>query len=702
MIKQDLPHPVPLICFILFAMFMVFLAINGGMQGYSPIPYWDMWEGSLNFAIKASDGNWSVWWAQHNEHRIVLSRLLFWADINWFGGLSIALIAVNFLIIGVSAAVLWRILCAYNSRSLDKRPEILIGCFIVGWLFQWMQSQNFIWGFQSQFLLVQLLPLCAFFLLSKSVMTSNLFEKNFLIACLLGILSIGTMANGLLVLPMMFVYELFFRRSKSKLWVIALLSIITSYLYLVDYKSPAGHSSILEAVRHDPIGVIQYALIYIGSPFHYLTYGWLTPYTSLLLGSVFIVLYGVFFVKSALDLKRNPLRLALFFYIAFIVCTAIVTGGGRLIFGVQQALESRYTTPAIMAWAVLLILYSPYLPLIINKMGWIGKSLIALCCLAIASLQLGALDSQEQSLFLKKVAALGISMGIPDPDRIAAIYPSAKGALAIAKVAQINNLTFFNIEPYRSASKLLGYESSNKDLTQCAGFIDVIEPVKGSSNYARVGGWVFNPETGSAPKAIEFINQNNLVIGYGIVGGFRPDLEKAVKSSAIRSGFEGYVDLSKMGNMISLKDLDSLCKSEPIPIPIRLFTSTEALPSAEKTQVTREKIHTGNQWTGTDFERSKFEGMLIYGSYVSGDVDTGSIEIAIKPGDKLFYRSGPTSGRQILEIPDKNIAVILPVAQKWTLLEFNSLPNSNGYKILIKMTDNGSGWGEWSSIAVNK
>jgi len=681
---------------------MVLMAIIGGVRGFSSIPYWDMWEGTLNFAIKAVDGDWSIWWAQHNEHRIVLSRLLFWADIHWFGGLSISLVVENYLIVGLSSIVLCRILCAYNTNTLDKYSKLFIGCFIVGWLFQWIQSQNFIWGFQSQFLLVQLLPLCAFFFLSKSDLKSSLFEKNFLIACLMGVLSVGTMANGLIVLPMMFIYEFFFRQSKGRLGVIAFLVFFTSYFYLVDYKSPTGHGSIFWAVRHDPFGLIEYALIYIGSPFHYLAHGLLTPYVSILFGGIFIILYGSLFIRSITSFKDNPLSSALFFYIAFIVCTAFVTGGGRLIFGVQQALESRYTTPAIMAWAVLLILYSPYIPPVIKKIGWLGNLLVVFCCLAIASIQLKALDSQEQSHFSKEVAALGLSMGISDPDRITAIYPSAQGALDIARVAQHNHFAFFNIEPYRSVSNLLSYDPFNKDLPQCEGFIDVIETVKGSSNYARLGGWIFNQGSGSSPKTIEFLNQNNLVIGYAIVGGYRPDLERAVNPKAIRSGFEGYIELSKMGNTVLLRGLEGVCKTNPLPIPIYPFTATETLPSANKTQVMKNQIRAGNQWTGTDFEHSKFKDMLVYGSYIAGDADTGSIEIVVKPGDKLFYRSGPTSGKQILEIPDRSIAVVLPDAQKWTLLEFNGVPNANRHEILIKMTDNGSGWGEWSSIAVNK
>ena len=78
-----------------YVIFMVFIAIFGGAYLYSPIPYWDMWGGYLDFFLRVNNGDYGVWWSQHNEHRIILSRLLFWLDLKWFGGVSIFLIVFN-------------------------------------------------------------------------------------------------------------------------------------------------------------------------------------------------------------------------------------------------------------------------------------------------------------------------------------------------------------------------------------------------------------------------------------------------------------------------------------------------------------------------------------------------------------------------------------------------------------------------------
>lgn len=684
----------------LFAVLMAIMAIVGGIRGYSPIPYWDMWDSTLNFAIKVSDGDWRAWWAQHNEHRIVLSRLLFWVDINWFGGLSILLILANYFIVGVSAYVLFRILHAYSNKEISKDFQLVVGFFIVGWLFQWMQSQNFIWGFQSQFLLVQLLPLCSLYYLSKSTSFDLTSRTSFLIACLFGILSVGTMANGLIVLPMMLVYAILYRQSKFRIATLGILTLASSYFYLIDYVSPGGHGSLIKTIIHDPVGLARYSLTYLGSPFHYLANGFTKGLFAQFAGLIFIALFLRVIKKSLNGIRQNPLKFALIFYIAFIVVTSIVTGGGRLIFGVQQALDGRYTTPAIMAWATLLILYSPAIPALMSKAGKLGVCLLIAFCLAIFTLQFKALGSESQLNFSKQVAGLALAMGILDSDRIGAVYPSAEGALGISAVAKQNKLSFFAIEPYISAGKPLGDTFINDHLEECIGYVDSVDLVKGQRKFGRVSGWIFNPKSQSTPESIVFVNQNNKVVGYAVVGSRRLDLKKSISSSAVRAGFEGYINLNYGGGPIAMHGRNGSCLTKTLVLPIRPFITFEDNPSPDKTEITVNKVRQANQWRGADFDRSEFKGMSVYGSYINSDAYIGAIELIVRPGDKLFYRSGPISGAQILEVLGKNISTVLPKAQNWTALEFNGLSGPSGGDVLIRIEDRGTGWGEWSAIAI--
>src|SRR5687767_513075 len=80
------------------------LALVGGTRHYSPVPFWDMWDSYLGFFGSTRDGGFGVWWAQHNEHRIVFSKVLFWLDLAVVRrGSTPFLIACNFLLAAATA-----------------------------------------------------------------------------------------------------------------------------------------------------------------------------------------------------------------------------------------------------------------------------------------------------------------------------------------------------------------------------------------------------------------------------------------------------------------------------------------------------------------------------------------------------------------------------------------------------------------------
>jgi hypothetical protein len=71
--------------------------------------------------------------------------------------------------------------------------------------------------------------------------------------------------------------------------------------------------------------------------------------------------------------------------------------------------------------------------------------------------------------------------------------------------------------------------------------------------------------------------------------------------------------------------------------------------------------------------------MQVFGSFIHSDKDTGSISLKVRKGDPLFYRSGPTRGRQFLHIPGSDFSpFILPAATKWVRLRLtnNKLPGN--------------------------
>lgn len=131
------------------------LAVVGGILTFSPVPFWDMWDGGLGFYVRQMT-DVSQWWAQHNEHRIVLSRILFFLDYRYFDSNGAVLVVINYLLACSTFGLLaW---CALQRDASRRRDGRMIAAFILCCALLWTQSNNLTWAFQSQFFLANLLP----------------------------------------------------------------------------------------------------------------------------------------------------------------------------------------------------------------------------------------------------------------------------------------------------------------------------------------------------------------------------------------------------------------------------------------------------------------------------------------------------------------------------------------------------------------
>jgi hypothetical protein len=681
--------------FLVFAVAFVVLALIGAVRAYSPVPLWDMWNGYLGFYVKASSGEWSAWWAQHNEHRVVLARLFFWMDLAFFRGTGWFLILVNYLLLVLVCVVF---LLGWREQSGGKVG--LVGLFLIAWLFSWLQSENLTWGFQSQFILAQLLPLAAFYLLHKSQVTERHSVPYFAAAVLSGVLAIGSMANGVLTLPLMTLFCVLVRCGWRRCCVLAVLSIISLWIYFYGYIAPGGHGSLGRALREDPSGLIQYVLAYVGGPFYFLARGGAIGLMLVkVAGGLLILSSAVFFWQSLKNPKRSTLQLAMLFFILYIGGTALGTAGGRLIFGVEQALSSRYMTPSLMAWAALAVLSAPF---ILARARWgLGPMLLTLL-VAMVPHQLKALESKRGVLFERNVAALAIELGVKDQAQISNVYPHADGALSTAKIPVESNLSIFGLPPLVDLRERIGqrYERGNYPVRECLGQLNEIQLVPEDQRFFRIRGWVFDPLTQKQPEAISVLDVDGRLVGFAISGQPRPDIALAIGEGAQESGFKGYLLSEIQGVPFFAVGDGAQCRLSS-DIPIQLFKVIKSGASPLAPSVSTASILEGNEWVGKDFAKSSLPGMTVIGSFINSDADVGSLTLRMKRGDRVLYRSGPTTERQVIEILDSGLAPAqLPVAPEWTLLEFSNdkLP----IEFLVRFSDHGDGWGEWSAVALNE
>ncbi|MES2823707.1 MAG: hypothetical protein V4732_08905 [Pseudomonadota bacterium] len=684
---------IPLLFYRCAALVIIISSLIGGINYYTPVPFWDMWDGYLGFYNNVLNGHQEAWWAQHNEHRIVLSRILFWVDLKWFEGLSQFLIVSNYLLITSSCIAFYVALKDVVGIGNNLALKIL-GLVCVALLFSWMQEDNMTWGFQSQFILAQLLPLLSFILLQKAAVTEKSSTIFFVAACALGLLSTASMANGILALPLMALMALCQRQNFIRVATLAILSIVSISLYFTDYRSPATHGSLKDALLSNPIGMVKYILLYLGSPVYYMT-GKGAAHVAQLFGFFSIISTLYFFLQAVKKPSIHACSFAMIFFLIYIGGSAFGTAGGRLVFGIGQALSSRYTTPVLMAWCALIVLYSPYLSKKIaeNKMGiHVG---ILLVFILLIPIQYRVFDSQKNKNFERNIAALALELGIKDQQQIVNVFPSADWALKIVKEPVDRNLSIFGVAPLVDLNTKMGSPLIVKEQVACLGSLDETQTFE-DGGFVRVRGWIFNVINKQTPQLIHILDQNKNIIGFALSGQHRPDVQKAIDVKAEYSGFKGYILSTKVNSAISLFS-DSCALAIPASsIPYNLKAENISLSHLT---VSATQIEGKNDWVGTDYYKTMIDGVKIYGSFIHSDADIGKITLNLNRGDKFYYRSGPTGGRQTLKINDKSFpTVVLPVAIEWTILEFNN-PNLLG-TFSVDLSDSGDQWGEWSAIAV--
>jgi len=684
--------------FFLFAVTYFILAIVGAVRAYSPVPYWDMWDSYLPFYIDTSHSDLDKWWGQHNEHRIVLARVFFWLDLSLFKGAGVFLVIVNYILATSSFYLFWNILKEVLPADGERFPRNVIGFTIFILCFSWIQRENLTWGFQSQFFLAQLLPLFAFYLLHRAHIAQHYSAHLFIASCLAGLLAIGSMANGVLTLPLMFLLSLVLKMGRMRSAILLVSAIFSCFIYFYHYVAPAAHGSMTDAVFHHPMELVQFMSLYLGGPIHHVP-GMKAKAASEIAGLILVVGTTLFAARSPIKPVGYSLQLSLLTFILYIVGTAFGTACGRLNFGLEGAFAGRYATPATMAWIALLILYSPGIAKIFANSSPRILVPFFLIPLLLFPEQVKTITAQNGELFERSVAALALALDINDDMQIRAIFPESARPLRVARSAVEKNVSIFAMYPFNDAIKTFGRSDKSRDSASCIGSLDVLEEIESDPRYFRIRGWLLDGESKMRPEAIRVLDKTGVVVGYAVTGQPRPDTA-AMNPKTERAGFVGYLRAGQVGNPIVLHGIGPNCEL-PVAVHQSSFELKKIVFGEAMHVARREAIIGSNEWTGRDFQKSEADGFEVFGSFIQSDQDTGSVSLKLTRGDSIYYRSGPTGGKQLLVVgAERSFDQILPVATDWVVLEFSNpkLPD----QFTVRLIDSGSGWGEWSAIALRK
>ena len=316
------------------------------------IPFWDQWELVEAYRHKATGIlSWKDFWVQHNEHRIVLPRLIMFTlglVTHWDPFYEVI---VNLILGSVIVGQMLRLI----KRTFPDKPRLMAGVslFAAYLLLSPGQWENWLWGWQIQWFLsiVGLLGmlLC---LTRKTLSKSDLAGAVTMALVATYSLGNGFVAWGVGLLVLLARSEV--AQTKKLAWFAT--GALATGMHYYRYVNPVGHPS-KSLFLHQPVDFIKYVFVYLGRPLGY-DYR-LTMITGCALIVSFLGCCGLLIRKKQISVMVVA-WIGLGLYAA---AGAVLTGISRLGLGVDQSYASRYTTVSnlfTIACAVLALLALQY------------------------------------------------------------------------------------------------------------------------------------------------------------------------------------------------------------------------------------------------------------------------------------------------------------------------------------------------------
>lgn len=505
--------------FIAVAVAMFTTTIYGIVNNYSGIPFWDEWNGYLAFYNRMQNGGLDLLKAfleQHNEHKILFTRIWFWIGFTFFKGhlwfQLIVNVCLQIISLSIISYIIWK-------QDIEKHLKYILGSIVVILGFTWMQSNNFTWGFQSQFFGVYTNALILFFSIYTWAFSQQ--KKYFYLSLLFAFLTCFTLANGLLALVISCLFMLFYSGNKKTTIVFISFSIFCIILYLWNFHQVNGHSSISDSIKNHPIEVIHYVVRFFGGPIHHVFNSKLEIIDAF--GIIFLILSGTACLMFFRHKEKYPYTIILLLLIAFVVLTAFITATGRIKFGIDSATASRYQTPVLFGWISLVVFYFIYN----NANVRIAIISIFLFMTPAILLQQNVFGNKSESIFNQKKEFLAFRMGVQSPTFLTTLYPAFKDTIEF--LPQIKN----NIYPFNL------HHAQVWDSSVLEGYIDEIKNDTFLKTYV-IRGWGGSKQNKKSPALIAFKNRANQIVGYAVCGLRRDDVKNAMGYGDY-AGFEGFI-----------------------------------------------------------------------------------------------------------------------------------------------------------------
>jgi hypothetical protein len=323
-------------------------------------PWGDEWDSTRLLVEKMQAGTLGLgdFFAFHNEHRIFFPRVLTFA----LARLTHWNVRAELLMIWILACLcslnLWRVAQITGWRNSGARHWLLLGTNVL--LFSPLQWENQLWGFQIGFIL-PLATMTACLWVAPSLRRPFDFLATMFL-CLISTFSIASgFASWFLTAPLLLLWNRKTRARGEKIWwlIWASVGIVSVGFYFHGFARPAAHPSPMVAVEH-PFLAVQFVLAYLGNPF---CSGTVFEQASVaqIAGATLVIpllVSLVYLWRCRRDRTLLAHSLPWLSLTSIALVNGVLTTLGRLGFGMNAAIQSRYVSFAIMLPIGLLFLVS--------------------------------------------------------------------------------------------------------------------------------------------------------------------------------------------------------------------------------------------------------------------------------------------------------------------------------------------------------
>lgn len=506
-----------LLFYLIPFLFLVFIVTKFSVN----VPYWDQWElVGLFDKFATNTASFGDFFSQHNEHRITFPRIISvglaflsnW-NIKYELYFSIFLAAISFFA-----------LHKLPSLKNQERDQLwiltnILTCILI---FSLVQHENWFWGFQLAWFLINTCLITCVLIITLS----NYYSQSFYLAAIPCFIASFSSAHGLLtwlaVIPSIACIRGNYKQKALRVITWVLLFFTTCSIYFIGYHKPSHHPSTLFFLKK-PLFAANYFFTLLGTPLE--DKAIIASIIGLILFLTFLYLtLNTIFIKPKSKSQINNIEAFSWISIGlFALLFAFITTVGRAGFGIiEQAMASRYTTSSIL----LIIATAQLWRLYFQKNSFFAGILIGL-------LLVNSVDviSQVTTLRLQRQASatcLELINFIDDsPDScLVGLYPSTTRVKELARVLERLNFRKFpkNIAFITQPVKIHGYVDAPSTQEN-----SLTVSKKGSLNTA---GWAILPDTQKLPKIVLFsYASQRSFFASTVVNLDSPDVAKALKSN---------------------------------------------------------------------------------------------------------------------------------------------------------------------------